>query len=258
MKKDKMIQEINQNFKSELKDLSNHSNHPHIKSKQQLQVYMEHQVFAVWANMSLLNSLKEDFTKTTNPWLPIGDPELRFLINKTILQEETAKNYFGEHQSKFEIYLDAMTATGAITENITNFIRHVSHGTDIFLIIAASKLPLCIKQFIKTIFDIISEGAPHKIAAAFVYSKAGINDDDLINPIAEIEKEAAADLKLLNHYLGMQTENELDLSFKILDRLCGKDPEKWRDTERIAEIILQNQQTLMEGIEAQLSGSISE
>lgn len=258
MKKDKMIQEINQNFRLELKDFSNHSIHQHINTKQQLQMYMEHQVFAVWANMSLLNYLKEEFTKTTNPWLPIGDPELRFLINKTNLQEETAKNYFGAHQSEFEIYLDAMASTGANTENITNFLRHVSHGTDIFLIIAASKLPLCIKQFIKTVFDIISEDKPHKIAAAFVYSREGMSNLNLINSISEIEKEDKTDHKLIKYYLRLQAEKDSAPSFKILKMLCGEDMNKWRDTEIIAEIILRNQRTLMEGIEAELTGSISE
>ncbi|SFN64657.1 DUF3050 domain-containing protein [Salegentibacter flavus] len=253
-----MIQEINQNFKSELKHFSNHPIHHHINTKRQLQRYLEHQVFAVWANMSLLNYLKEEFTKTTNPWLPIGDPELRFLINKTILQEETAKNYFGAHQSEFEIYLDAMAATGANTENITNFLRHVSHGTDIFLIIAASKLPLCIKQFIKTVFDIISEDKPHKIAAAFVYSKEGMGDPILIKTISKIEEVEKADLKLFKYYLRLQAEKDSDPSFKILEMLCGEDMDKWRDTEIIAEIILRNQRTLMEGIEAELTGSISE
>lgn len=221
-------------------------------------MYMEHQVFAVWANMSLLNYLKAEFTKTTNPWLPIGDPELRFLINKTTLQEETAKNYFGTHQSKFEMYLDAMTATGSSTENITNFIRHVSHGTDIFLIIAASKLPLCIKQFIKTIFDIISEEKPHKIAAAFVYGTAGMRDPNLIKTISEIEKVEKADLKLFKYYLRLQAENDFYQSSEILNKLCGEDLDKWRDTERIAETIMQNQRTLMQGIKTELTGSISE
>ncbi|HEY9184615.1 MAG TPA: DUF3050 domain-containing protein [Salegentibacter sp.] len=253
-----MIQEINQKFKSDLKDFGNNSNHPQINNIKQLQVYMEHHIFAVWANMSLLNYLKEEFTKTTNPWLPIGDPELRFLINKTILQEETAKNYYGTHQSKFEMFLDAMTETGSNPENITNFLRHVSHGTDIFLIIAGSKLPVCIKQFIKNIFDIISEEKPHKIAAAFLYSKAGMIDPDLINTISEFEKSGKTDLKLFKYFLSLEAENDFGLSFRILNKLCGEDMDKWRDTERIAEIILQNQRTLMQGIEAELTESISE
>ena len=257
MKKDKMIQEINQNFKSELKDFSNHSILPDIKNKYQLQVFMEYHIFAVWANMSLLNSLKEEFTKTTSPWLPIGDPELRFLINKTILQEETAKNYYGAHQSKFEIYLDAMTATGASTKNIANFLRHVSHGTDIFLIIAASKLPLCLKQFIKTIFDIISEGTPHKIAAAFVYSKPGIKAPDLISRVSNIESQTNEKLKLIKHYLRLQAVKD-DPGIKILEMLCGTDEEKWRDTKQISEIILENHRILIESIEAEITESISE
>ncbi|WP_081210590.1 DUF3050 domain-containing protein [Salegentibacter sediminis] len=257
MRKDKMTQEINQKFNSDLKNFRNYPIHHYINNKQQLQVFMEHQVFAVWANMSLLNSLKEEFTKTTNPWLPIGDPDLRYLINKIILQEESARNYSGNHQSKFEIYLDAMAATGANTENITNFLRHVSHGTDIFLIIAASKMPIRIKRFIKTIFDIISEGKSHKIATAFVYSQAGISALNLIKTILEIEKETTIDLKLYKYYLHLEAESDLSSSFEILEILCGKSMEKWKDTEAIAEIITKNQQTLMEGIETELTGSFS-
>ncbi|MGY5851541.1 DUF3050 domain-containing protein [Salegentibacter sp. F14] len=250
-----MIQEINQNFNLGLKNLTNSTIHQHINTKEQLKVYMEHEIFEVWASMSLLNSLKEEFTKTTNPWLPVGDPELRFLINKVNLEEETAMNYFGEHQSKFEMYLDAMAATGAKTENITNFLRHVSHGTDIFLIIAASKLPLCIKKYIKTIFEIISEGEPHKIAAAFAYSSVVMSNFNLLNEIPKIEMDAKTDLKLLKHFLGMQTQNDFVPAFRIVEMLCRKSPRKWDDTKLIAEVIAQNQRNLMEGVKTELTGS---
>lgn len=69
---------------------------------------MEHHVFAVWDFMSLLKALQEKFTKTTTPWYPVGNPEIRYLINEIVLAEESDLNFYGKHQSHFEMYLDAI------------------------------------------------------------------------------------------------------------------------------------------------------
>ena len=76
-------------------------------------------------------------------------------------------------------------------------------------------------------------------------------------PGTEIEKETSVDLKLYKYYLHLEAESDLSPSLEILEMLCGKSIQKWKETEAIAEIISQNQQTLMEGIETELTGSFS-
>ncbi len=104
-----MIKEINESLEPLTKKLKNHTLYNKISTPEQLQIFMEHHVFAVWDFMSLITALQENLTKTTNPWLPVGNPETRYLINEIVLAEETDINLKGNHQSHFEMYLDAMT-----------------------------------------------------------------------------------------------------------------------------------------------------
>ena len=50
------------------------------------------------------------------PWKPIGDAELRYLINEIVLGEESDSHPRGGHVSHFELYLEAMKEVGLNTE----------------------------------------------------------------------------------------------------------------------------------------------
>ena len=169
-----MIKDINKVLKPQVETLLNHSLYSKITLPKELQIFMEHHVFAVWDFMSLLKALQQNLTKTTNPWFPVGNPETRYLINEIVLAEETDVNFYGKHQSHYEMYIDAMEKAGANTTKINKFLDQVIHGTDIYLIIAASDLPWSIKQFVKFTFETISEGKPHKIASAFTFGREGL------------------------------------------------------------------------------------
>ena len=112
------IKEINGSLEPFTNQLINHSLYKKISTPEHLKVFMEHHVFAVWDFMSLLTALQERLTKTTNPWLPVGNPETRYLINEIVLAEETDLNIHGKRQSHFEMYLDAMEASQANKKKI--------------------------------------------------------------------------------------------------------------------------------------------
>ncbi|HSI71429.1 MAG TPA: DUF3050 domain-containing protein, partial [Gillisia sp.] len=169
-----MMQDINFTIQPQVDRLLKHPLYNEINHPEDLRCFMQHHVYAVWDFMSLLKALQERFTKTTSPWFPVGDPQVRYLINKLVLSQETGLNYYGKRQSQFEMYTDAMKAAGASLEKTNNLLDHVIHGTDIFLVIATCDLPISIRQFLKNTFDIISEGKPHKIAAAFTFGRTEI------------------------------------------------------------------------------------
>ena len=100
----------------------NHKLYESIKTIEDLHVFMEFHVFAVWDFMSLLKSLQNNLTCTTTPWVPIGDAETRFLINEIVVGEESDVDMDGNRKSHFELYLDAMHQAGANTETISKFI----------------------------------------------------------------------------------------------------------------------------------------
>lgn len=256
-----MITEIKAKLEPKLNELLQHDLYQKLNSPEQLQVFMEHHVFAVWDNMSLLKALQQEFTRTKNPWIPVGDPELRFLINKLILVEETDLNSKGEHQSHFEMYLDAMVETGASTQKIRDFLLHVNHGTDIFLIIAASKLPISIKQFVKNTFDVISEAKPHNIAAAFTFGRENLVPEIFHQLLKEVKSDLPQEnIKLFEYYLKRQKELKSEYqpkAFKMLEMLCGKDSEKWEEVSLTAQKALDSRITLWNGIEEEITEKIS-
>lgn len=252
-----MIQEINKGLQPLTAQLINHPLYTKIETPKDLQVFMEYHVFAVWDFMSLLTALQEQLTRTTNPWIPVGNPETRYLINEIVLAEETDLNLYGKRQSHFEMYLDAMQKAGAKTKKIEDLLIQVTHGTDIFLIITASKLPVPIKRFLKTTFEVVYSREPHKIAAAFTFGREGLIPAMFSSIIETIQKNfPAEDLKLFKYYFDRHIELDGDehgpMAFKMIGELCGNDKGKWADVKEIAEKALESRLELWNGIAADI------
>mgnify|MGYP000737153394 CR=1 FL=1 len=252
-----MIKEINASLEPLTNQLINHPLYKKINTPEDLQIFMEHHVFAVWDFMSLLTALQERLTKTTNPWLPVGDPETRYLINEIVLAEETDINIDGNRQSHFEMYLDAMTAAGASKKKIEDFLLQVTHGTDIFLIIATSKLPISVKQFLKYTFEVVYSNEPHKIASAFTFGREGLIPDMFSSIIEKVQQNfPKEDLSLFKYYFDRHIELDGDehgpMAFKMVADLCGKDERKWQEVKETAEKSLQSRLKLWNGIEAEI------
>jgi len=252
-----MIKEINESLEPLTSKLINHTLYKKINTPEQLQIFMEHHVFAVWDFMSLLTALQEILTKTTNPWLPVGDPETRYLINEIVLAEETDINIYGKRQSHFEMYLDAMTAAGADRSKMEDFLLQVTHGTDIFLIIATTKLPISIKQFLKHTFEVVYSKEPHKIASAFTFGREGLIPDMFSAIIEKVQKNFPEDdLSLFKYYFDRHIELDGDehgpMAFKMVEDLCGNDKRKWEEVKQTAEKSLKSRLELWDGIEAEI------
>ncbi|SDS18693.1 DUF3050 domain-containing protein [Gramella sp. MAR_2010_147] len=252
-----MIKEINASLAPLTNQLINHSLYKKINTPKELQIFMEHHIFAVWDFMSLLTSLQEILTKTTNPWLPVGDPETRYLINEIVLAEETDVNIHGKRQSHFEMYLDAMNAAGANKKKIEDLLMQVSHGTDIFLVIATSELPISIKQFLKHTFEVVYSREPHKIASAFTFGREGLIPDMFSAIIEKVQKNFPEDdLSLFKYYFDRHIELDGDehgpMAFKMVADLCGNEDIKWDEVKQTAERSLTSRIELWDGIESEI------
>jgi hypothetical protein len=95
-----------------------HSLYARMASLDDVQRFMESHVFAVWDFMSLLKRLQRDLTCLDLPWVPVGEAEVRFLINEIVCGEESDIDPAGTRISHFELYLRAMHEAGAVATAI--------------------------------------------------------------------------------------------------------------------------------------------
>jgi Protein of unknown function (DUF3050) len=245
---------INSLLAPQRQQLLQHPLYARVKTIDDLRHFLEGHVYAVWDFMSLLKALQARLTCTQVPWLPVGNPELRYLINEIVLAEETDLALDGTRQSHFEMYTDAMKACDADINEINAFLTDVVETQNIFVSIKKSKLQDGIKAFLDFTFRVIEEGKPHEIAAAFTFGR-----EDLIPAMfTEILRNFQAnfpetDLSKLIYYFERHIELDADehgpMAMQMVIELCEGNPTKWKEVEETSRLALEKRIGLWNAIE---------
>src|ERR1700755_3192933 len=131
------IEKLQQAIEPLRQQIINHKVYDLITSIDDLGIFMNHHIYAVWDFMSLLKSLQQNLTCTRVPWFPVGSANTRYLINEIVTGEESDIDSKGNRKSHFEMYLDAMQQCGANPANFLNFIDLVKDTGDINTAFAA-------------------------------------------------------------------------------------------------------------------------
>ena len=116
------IHTVTDYIKDSQEKLVSHTIYDNIKNIDDLRIFMENHVFAVWDFMSLLKGLQINLTCVKNPWVPVENTEAARFINEIVLEEETDEIQSHNVTSHFELYLDAMDEIGANTNKIQSFV----------------------------------------------------------------------------------------------------------------------------------------
>ena len=251
------IQTINTRIQPQKKQLLQHSLYEKVKTIDDLNCFLENHIYAVWDFMSLLKGLQNKLTCTAIPWLPIGNPEIRYLINEIVVAEETDLSLDGKRVSHFEMYLDAMLQSGANTNPINAFLENITTTQNIFVSIKQSDLHPNVKAFLDYTFRVIEGGKPHEIAAAFTFGR-----EDLIPTMfTEILRNfqinfPETDLSKLIYYFERHIELDADehgpMAMQMITELCGNSETKWEEVAEISMQALEKRIGLWDAIEQQL------
>jgi hypothetical protein len=248
------IEAINKTIQPQKESLLQHSLYKKVQTIEDLHVFLENHVFAVWDFMSLLKALQSKLTCTTTPWFATENPETRYLINEIVLAEETDLTIDGRHQSHYEMYIEAMQACGANTQGIERFLSEVQSFKNVFVAIKKSNLHPNIKAFLDFTFRVIDEGKTHEIAAAFTFGREDLIPSMFTAILKNFQENfPETDLSKLIYYFERHIELDADehgpMAMKMITELCGTDAQKWSDVEEVSILALEKRIGLWDAIE---------
>lgn len=249
---DKHIIALKETLQPELNKLRSHPLYHSIHTIDCVKVYMEHHVYAVWDFMSLLKCLQHELTCTQIPWLPKGDPAIRYMINEIVIGEESDADPDGGHTSHFELYLRGMRQCGANCDSIVSFTGMIQSGLSVREALMKSGAPDACRDFVNHTFAIIGEGALHKIAAAFAFGREDVIPTMFREVVSGLNSEHEEQLSIFKYYLERHIELDGDehgeLAMRMVKNICGNDEALWKEAAAAAAQCLQMRLRLWDAI----------
>lgn len=227
-------------LKSEIEPLRQqliqHPLYSNIKTIADLNVFMEHHVYAVWDFMSLLKSLQRNLTCVDIPWIPMGSPETRYLINEIVLGEESDIDQEGKRTSHFELYLKAMEQTGCDLIPINSFIKCLNKKIPVTESISIANIPSESGEFIHNTFSIVNSNIPHIQSAVFTFGREDLIPGMFISFVNELNKQTDNKISVLKYYLErhieVDGEHHSHLAYQMTEQLCESDSKKWDEATK--------------------------
>ena len=246
---------ITQNLEPLKNRLRNHSLYSKIKDVDDLKIFSNAHVYAVWDFMSLLKFLQINLTSISIPWFPSKNTTTAKLINEIVAGEETDEDQEGQPVSHFEMYIDSIEEFGLNTSEIINNLNTLNNIETIDKDIEKLNIKSYVKDFLKFTFSVIKRGKIHEVASVFTFGREDLIPDMFIPLIEGINSENN-DLNKLIYYFKRHIEVDGDMhgpmSMEMLSYLCNNDPSKISESALIAEKALLARISLWDGIENEI------
>ena len=255
------IQSIVSYIESSQKELVEHNIYSKISTVEDLKIFMENHIYAVWDFMSLLKALQVNLTCTKNPWTPSENTQAARFINEIVLEEETDEIKDGKVISHFELYLQAMDQIGANTSKINDLINGIETSNNYRDFINNYDINQEIKEFLNFTFDVIESGETHKIAAAFTFGRENVIPDMFIEIVKGLNKEnsnVASDfIYYLERHIELDGDDHGPIALKMIENLCGNDKKKWEEVKEVSKKSIDMRIRLWSHISAQIEHEYS-
>ncbi len=237
-------------------EIINHKVYSEIKNIDDLKIFMQYHVFAVWDFMSLVKTLQNNLTCTSVPWFPVSSAATRYLINEIVLGEESDIDLNGERKSHFELYLDGMEQCGACTLEVLFFIDELKLNGNLKEAYHVSKTPVQAQEFVDFTFDIISSKKNYLQAAVFTFGREDLIPDMFLSVINTMHKNFPDEISIFKYYIERHIEvdggHHSHLALQMTANLCGRNEQLWLEAEEAVIQSLKRRIGLWDGIYEQI------
>jgi hypothetical protein len=227
----KYIEQLKAEIEPIRQQLIQHPVYSNIKTLKDLNVFMEHHIYAVWDFMSLLKALQKNLTCVETPWVPVGSPETRYLINEIVLGEESDIDENGKRISHFELYLKAMQQTGCDLKSINSLLNSIRKRIPVSESLIINNIPSAPSEFINNTFSVVNCKSAHVQSAVFTFGREDLIPGMFMSFVTEINKQNDNKVSILKYYLERHIEvdggHHSHLAYQMTEELCGTDQEKW-------------------------------
>ena len=234
----------------------NHEVYSLIHNLEDLKIFMQYHIFAVWDFMSLLKALQNNLTCTSVPWFPKGSAETRHLINEIVVGEESDVDSNGKRTSHFELYLEAMQQCGADTNQINTFLEVLKNSGNLKQAFTESKTPLAAQDFVNFTFDIIHSNKDYLQAAIFTFGREDLIPGMFFSIVNDLNKRFPDNITIFKYYLERHIEVDGDhhshLALQMTSNLCGTNEMFWKEAEEAIIQSLQKRINLWDGVAAEI------
>jgi hypothetical protein len=247
-----MITQVTETIAPVREAIIRHPLYERMKRMEDIRIFMQHHVFAVWDFMSLLKSLQRRLTCTDIPWTPTGNAATRFLINEIVTGEESDLTPDGARASHFELYLQAMQQAGADTRAVTALLESLRQGYPLEAALQNSNIPEAARAFMQYTFGLIDQAPVHVQAAVFTFGREDLIPAMFLALVNDLDKTFPGQISLYKYYLERHIEVDGDhhshLGMQMVEELCGNDPVKWREAAAAAKTALEKRLALWDCI----------
>lgn len=251
------IEKIKRTIEPLRQEIINHKVYSAIKDIDDLKVFMQFHIYAVWDFMSLLKTLQSNLTCTTAPWFPKGNADTRYLINEIVAGEESDVDLNGIRKSHYEMYLDAMNQCGADTSNIkvfTDILKNTGFFNTAYL---SSKTPQEAKDFVEFTFKIIGSGKDYLQSAIFTFGREDLIPGMFISIINEMHKKFPNEISIFKYYIERHIEvdgnHHSHLALQMTQNLCMDNEQYWKEAKESVIQSLKLRIELWNGVYRQLT-----
>lgn len=238
------IERLSERLSPLISKIANHSLYESITSIENLKIFMEQHVFAVWDFMCLLKELYRRIASNSAPWFPPKDAQVVRLIGGIMLEEESDVTEDGGYMSHFETYILAMQDIGADTQPIKKLLFYLQDGCDIRAALTTLPIMQSTKEFVLTTFSFF-DAKLHEIAAAFTYGREALTPSMFTPLLKQLHKINEGNKKpyctltyYLERHITLDGGKHLQQSFKILDKFIDDEEKRFLEAEQAAIRVL--------------------